>query len=460
MIKVSVQNVAGHQLLLDVDPQTKVLDVKAMVNEHWQIPAACQNILSGMSVLQDATPLLSCGQYMDDPMLLTVLVTLDGLVADLACNHWLDSQAEQKQLAALGSLAEFGPRAGKTAIDALSSLLHDGNAYPPNHNFVAPPPDGVIIRSRSGNVRAEAVRVLSLLVDSASADIIDIICACLLDGDPRVQDAASQALGRFKKEGEQEDVIAAIFREVQHLQFPSRHHFLDHYQDFPEFLDCDSMLDGETSNLIDAAMFKSYDRGDSVMIKALRAVGGKGVAGAMEVLDHKVVRACISHLSHKVSHVRRVALKALAYNAAAANDANIALEVAIRRLPDPAKSVRLAALQALTTFKQRWDQKVVVAVAGRVKDLDSHIRRVALALISEFAEKGDLAATAAVSSCLTDPDWCIRQEAVQILSELAEKGDFCMVRDLTANLRWWNAPQVATVLLGCLHQPKSVAVSI
>merc|ERR1740117_1506365 len=114
---------------------------------------------------------------------------------------------------------------------------------------------------------------------------------------------------------------------------------------------------------------------------------------------------------------------------------------------DPATSVRYAVLQGLHEHAWAGDQVIIVAVAGRAKDLDVNVRLAALDVLVAFVEKGNMMVADGACKFLADPDWEIRQSAVELLGELAKSGVAPTMVDIRETLQWWNLPQVATVLV-------------
>jgi len=62
-VRVVVQSFAGKELELEVQPAQTVKQMKASVQQHWSMPAVCQQMLVGTTVLADLTAI---GEYCAD----------------------------------------------------------------------------------------------------------------------------------------------------------------------------------------------------------------------------------------------------------------------------------------------------------------------------------------------------------------------------------------------------------
>jgi len=196
----------------------------------------------------------------------------------------------------------------------------------------------------------------------------------------------------------------------------------------------------------------AYAFTDAVIVKAICAI-------ASDCKTHtKVIRACESRLIHKHASVRRVAVQAFVAVAGNSSETFVAgwfnndfvVEKLIRRLADPAASVRhvvLKCLQQISGGGLIWTimtprrlgilvHTVIPALVGRAKDPDVTVRFAALDVLAALNEEGNKVADG-VCKFLADPEWEIRQSAVQILGELANRGFAPTTTDLGAALQWW-----------------------
>ena len=59
-INVAIRNVSGECLEMDVEPQTKICDLKKIIAESWHIPEIFQRLVSGTVILQDQGRIAAC----------------------------------------------------------------------------------------------------------------------------------------------------------------------------------------------------------------------------------------------------------------------------------------------------------------------------------------------------------------------------------------------------------------
>merc|ERR1712232_650353 len=111
------------------------------------------------------------------------------------------------------------------------------------------------------------------------------------------------------------------------------------------------------------------------------------------------------------------------------------------KLADIAASVRCATLRSLLALTNSSDPNFQFAVSKCAEDADSDVRLAALNVCSEIVEVNGAFLIGVISRYLADPDWRIRQIAAQVLQEVGIDAT-----DVSANLRWFNIPQVAAVL--------------
>lgn len=364
MTPITVLSMSGNHIQLDLHADATISDVKDEICNHWFISPLCQDLMLGTARLEveDNSRFFDSAAIVDSRVSLTVVTSLERASSYLLCGN------EEQQQAALAAIASVRTKDEEVVTQA---VLH---GHP----------------SKWPSVRAESIKVLALVAEKPSNELISVVGACLNDTIEFVREAAIQALVSFARRGKQQDVMEIVFDQLS-VGTGRENFWLREHWCLPE------LLPGERTS------------GWSHTPRDARLVALKAIASVRSDLD-------ISGIIKLSSHQR--------------------------------VEFRLYALEALCVLVQRTDNDVVTAMARCATDADESVRRKALEVLAAMDTECNALLIATVCKYLRDPLWDIRQMAVQTLSEVANEGDPYVLKAARHNLRWWNAAQVATIALG------------
>lgn len=203
-IRVQVTTLNGKLLDLEMDADSIVLDLKAAIAKEWDIPPSCQQLVHEMCLPEGKhlRSVSSVSPWADIRTLsVTLVVSVDALLKDLECKNQRRRLSSLKSLAALGSkgfadvvislvkrLDDADLKLGSAAAEFLSIMKHDAKALKSIQ---------ACLRDPSPALRANALRVLALLVDALDSDVASDIRGCLRDTEAPVRAAAIHALAKL-----------------------------------------------------------------------------------------------------------------------------------------------------------------------------------------------------------------------------------------------------------------------
>mmetsp|Transcript_11613 Transcript_11613/g.34435 ORF Transcript_11613/g.34435 Transcript_11613/m.34435 type:complete len:275 (-) Transcript_11613:32-856(-) len=247
MIHVVLRSIAGECLELDVDHDADVWTLKERVQESWQIPPLCQELVAGDTVLLNDRRANSYLLADDQPLSLTMLISLDRAQRGLESNCFLLQLDGLRILAELGlkggegaiallseprwgwgvryqavrTLAKVAERGNVRAMAALNAFLEDacrevrvvaiealaqvaiiGDAW-----AIAAATDR--LEDRSQDVQDAAFKVLAQVCERGDERVIAAVSARLHSEDPAVRYRAVKALSQLAKKGDQHAICAA-----------------------------------------------------------------------------------------------------------------------------------------------------------------------------------------------------------------------------------------------------------
>lgn len=215
-VRVSVRNIAGALLELDLEPRQTVAELKRRVEEYWHVPPACQKLIFGFSeIAADSERLSDRCSPSAEALSATMLVSLDQMVLDL------ESQANRfKKMQALECLARLGRRANEASMTAISASLEDrdplvrqtaletlrvvaerGDKLPTAALYAR-------LRDQYTLIRKIAVEVLSMVAERGNQRAVAAVSARLEDQSAAVRLAAVQAMGEVAERGDPRAVAA------------------------------------------------------------------------------------------------------------------------------------------------------------------------------------------------------------------------------------------------------------
>eukprot|EP00747_Dinoflagellata_sp_TGD_P144909 gnl/TRDRNA2_/TRDRNA2_176540_c3_seq25.p1 gnl/TRDRNA2_/TRDRNA2_176540_c3~~gnl/TRDRNA2_/TRDRNA2_176540_c3_seq25.p1 ORF type:complete len:178 (-),score=47.97 gnl/TRDRNA2_/TRDRNA2_176540_c3_seq25:375-908(-) len=172
-IHIAIRNVSGDESLeLDLEPQTKISEVKKLITEKWDIPKLFQKLVLGDSTLQDFDRLDAHKKPDDDSLRLTMIISLEDAQKNLTSGHPVTRKN------ALKGLGRLGRKAGPDAITAVLARLGDADF----------------------DVKFAAVEALVQLAEQGHQHAITAVVARFADEDGRVRYAAVKALAQLAEE--------------------------------------------------------------------------------------------------------------------------------------------------------------------------------------------------------------------------------------------------------------------
>ncbi len=272
--------------------------------------------------------------------------------------------AATNAIVALGSNAVAPLLLHLTAPDpAFSRVAQDAGKYLPHRLWVW---TMRLVRPRAGIERRHQAAIALGLLGPAARPAVPLLAAAVRDPDPRVSDAAIEALRHLRPEG-----LVALASEMDTTNQTRFAHLGS------AIARCGPDASLVATQLV-AVLFKSPEFWHSHLLRALAAGGVATVPPLAQGLTSPDPRE------------RKLAvagLQALTFE----DYASVKAVAALTRHPDPA--TRRGAVQVLggRTF---WDRRAIAAVSAALGDADAEVRREAIGVLVAAAEWTDQATNA------------------------------------------------------------------
>jgi len=419
IIHVSVWNLAGESLELDVDPHTTITSLKCEISKCWHVPDWCQELLQGSHVLQGLERICDLQVHKnstDGQLNLTMVVVQNEL-----CRQIL-SRSSSVRRSAISALGEWARADYKQALVVLSACLEHSD---------------VQVRKAAATVLAD---VTPSSDDEHAVAALNVHCR---DCDRGVRSVIMKALAFMAKFGNEsagaslgdccEDPDPAVRADAVHI--------------------LTEVAPKNAVKVIRSRLKDSDAQIRAAAIKSLTQLTPKG--------EHGHVSSLCDLARDSDAIVREAALQALVIVAPQGNrQAQNALLLGIQ---DSDPHVRRSAAKALTRVVMKGDVSMVAALCSRASDSDVVVQSSLIETLGHIACRGDASASDALCAQLTSGQWEVQQTAAKALKKVAAQGDATTATALQALIRsdapWAVRQSAATTLqhiapeLGKIHVP-------
>jgi len=210
-IHISVLNMTGDQLDLQLDEPHNFATVQQHCQEQWGVPILCQEFLVndevGVTSQEDFAPHCASGE----PLLMRMLVSLRGVLEDTRSRDLVKRRAALKALAfpqargneeAIAAASSYvtssNMQISHAAWEALAALLPEDRAFPFLSKY---------LQNKDSAIRASTVEVLPAFVKIDDKDAISALGQCLSDINPSVRHAATRMSGAICTKGNEQALI-------------------------------------------------------------------------------------------------------------------------------------------------------------------------------------------------------------------------------------------------------------
>lgn len=216
-VHIVVYKVAGGSVEVRLDSYGMVSDLKMRIAEILKVPPACQKMIVGGLILNDAD-LVSTYYHTSNPVLVvTLIITLDEVTKSL--EHF-DHERREKALLVLADLGLQGGLSSMTAVighlqDIHSSIrraaLHALPKVVPKGNVSAIQALKPLLLDPVVCVRCKALETYAKLALTVPGDALvpEELRTCLHDNEFVVRSAALETLGRLASKGHSESLQLA-----------------------------------------------------------------------------------------------------------------------------------------------------------------------------------------------------------------------------------------------------------
>lgn len=377
-ICVIVYNVSGESLEFKLPVQATVAQLRASVEELWQVPASLQKLVIGSHVLRSPEQLADhCCPDLD--LSVTLLLCSD------EARTALEGANLDCTLQALEAIKQLGPRAGERERCAIEGLLQD-------------PRD---------RIRVAAVGAFGSVLSDTDVHRMSLLSQCLADPCSRVRSTAVSALSQFAaKQGSADSAFEALSAHLQHPEAFVRRSAVCAVSRFKDKLDIRKVW--MHMNLL----FESY-------LPEVRATALEVLSQITDQGDIHALEAALARLEDPEACVRCAALTAVGCLAPRQGDWDITSHV-IACLSDTDDDVREAALSQLPRLVSQNDEQIVDAVSTCLEHHNAGVRLDVPSALLKVASRGNRYALESVASRLTHQSHEVRQAAVCTLDYLAK----------------------------------------
>jgi HEAT repeat protein len=415
-IAVDICSLSGGRLLeIELDSASTFGNVKHMLETSLQVPASCQELLLGASILQDADTLamLCPNTGNNESTSLTMIVSVEAAVARVRYGdkteklRGLDDICQLGRTGGVGAinalilfLGDHEPKVASRALECLKVLGQQTADDTSSMNAVCE-----LLSSKKRYMRAAGVETLSglnftLLNDVVTQTVISGLCGLIESG----------SLPSDK------NIMLKAIRALQHV--------------------CQEVGQDNATSIDTVCRQTSAEDGD-IRLYAVIALAFLANRGNAQVLS-----TLIRSLQDEDDVVRDAAVKSLKYVAQRGDEESLNLIVSCAHHG-------CAAILALRHVAERGDERVLTLLTLHLEDADPDVRRAALKALAKVAERADVQRAEMVTRCLKDPDADVRCAAVGTLASIAPQGNSIVIAGLKLCLCDWRWP-VRRDAISCL----------